>query len=398
MALTGGQTNSSASTRRIRRVRRVDVGRAPFVPHGLLPLLGLLAVLLFGILPFANGVIQTSAERAARQALSAQSASWANIDVSGQRVRLTGSPPSTDAARRAADAVRDARAATLFGQFRPVTRVIEDFNAPSALTPPAGTSPLATPADAAAAPHVLDWAFRLSDGELRLNGEVPDEDARVAILQIAADSRDPPRITTVTDDLIVANTTNPEGADDVSLRAIRALTRCDSGEARYQDARFSFFCELARPDALNVEAMVRQPLPYGEFGDIQVLPREAVASCERSLSDLLNDARIEFATSSAAISSNSQLLLDEVATAVRACPGRLRIEGHTDNTGSAAFNARLSQNRAESVREALITRGVPSNRLVARGFGSSQPIATNTNAAGRARNRRIEIKVERSTQ
>jgi outer membrane protein OmpA-like peptidoglycan-associated protein len=67
------------------------------------------------------------------------------------------------------------------------------------------------------------------------------------------------------------------------------------------------------------------------------------------------------------------------------------IEGHTDNVGSASFNERLSLQRAEYVKSALLQRGIAESRMKAIGLGQSQPIATNSSEAGRQKNRRVEI-------
>ncbi len=69
------------------------------------------------------------------------------------------------------------------------------------------------------------------------------------------------------------------------------------------------------------------------------------------------------------------------------------IAGHTDSVGSAAYNKKLSQDRAESVRQYLINGGVDAGRLTARGYGEDQPTADNGNEGGRARNRRVEMRV-----
>jgi outer membrane protein OmpA-like peptidoglycan-associated protein len=69
------------------------------------------------------------------------------------------------------------------------------------------------------------------------------------------------------------------------------------------------------------------------------------------------------------------------------------VYGHTDSTGSDAFNQRLSERRAQSVTNYLVSRGVANARIRWQGFGESQPIADNTTEYGRSRNRRVEIKI-----
>ncbi len=113
--------------------------------------------------------------------------------------------------------------------------------------------------------------------------------------------------------------------------------------------------------------------------------------CEGSLASLLASEQIEFAPGSAKIDARSNALLDRLAREVRACPGRIRVEGYTDTIGRGRLNQRLSADRASAVRTALITRGVPPQRLVAKGYGARRAIADNSTEAGRARNRRIEF-------
>lgn len=67
------------------------------------------------------------------------------------------------------------------------------------------------------------------------------------------------------------------------------------------------------------------------------------------------------------------------------------IEGHTDSVGSETYNLGLSQRRADAVRAALISKGISENRITAKGYGESRPVASNTTAAGRQQNRRVEI-------
>lgn len=75
---------------------------------------------------------------------------------------------------------------------------------------------------------------------------------------------------------------------------------------------------------------------------------------------------------------------------------RLRVEGHTDATGTAAYNQRLSRQRAETVARALVAGGLPRDGINVLGLGKSQPLETNSTAAGRAENRRVVIIVPSS--
>ena len=71
----------------------------------------------------------------------------------------------------------------------------------------------------------------------------------------------------------------------------------------------------------------------------------------------------------------------------------VNLAGHTDSIGTEAYNQRLSERRANSAKDYLIKRGVDASRVSAQGFGESKPIADNKTAQGRAKNRRVEIKV-----
>ncbi len=103
---------------------------------------------------------------------------------------------------------------------------------------------------------------------------------------------------------------------------------------------------------------------------------------------------IFFDYNQASIRSGSQAALDAVASIMKERP-RLRIEvrGHTDATGGEEYNQKLSEERAMAVRTALISLGVEEGRIRARGFGMSQPVATNETEEGRAKNRRTEFVV-----
>jgi outer membrane protein OmpA-like peptidoglycan-associated protein len=84
--------------------------------------------------------------------------------------------------------------------------------------------------------------------------------------------------------------------------------------------------------------------------------------------------------------------LAKVAGIVSGHPGlKLDVEGHTDSVGGTDFNQRLSEQRGESVREYLTHEGMAMSSVTSKGFGETQPLASNDNAEGRQQNRRVEL-------
>ena len=104
------------------------------------------------------------------------------------------------------------------------------------------------------------------------------------------------------------------------------------------------------------------------------------------------ESGILFATNSSTLNTASRASLDKFATSLQNNPDTdVKIYGHTDSTGSDAINNPLSQRRAESVYNYLVSKGVSGVRMLSEGFGSTEPIADNNTQAGRAQNRRVEV-------
>jgi OOP family OmpA-OmpF porin len=103
---------------------------------------------------------------------------------------------------------------------------------------------------------------------------------------------------------------------------------------------------------------------------------------------------VTFEYNSAMLTADSRNTLGTLAAAlVKYSRMRVEVQGHTDNVGGDAYNLRLSHRRAATVREYLVGRAVPADRLVARGYGEGDPIDDNQTDAGRARNRRVVLYV-----
>ncbi len=109
---------------------------------------------------------------------------------------------------------------------------------------------------------------------------------------------------------------------------------------------------------------------------------------------LIMPGNITFKTDSADINSSFYPVLNSVAKVLnKYSNSTVMVSGHTDSTGSANYNLNLSRERAQSVASYLQGQGVKASRFEVLGLGSSNPIASNDTAAGRAQNRRVEIKI-----
>jgi outer membrane protein OmpA-like peptidoglycan-associated protein len=272
-ALATGLSTTTTSTTTTRRYwLRRDPPLWPFIWRGLLPLLGLLALGLFALRPFAKNEIEAEVRRGVQEQLLAKGMGWVQVGVSGQNVVLQGTPPVAAAGDAALLAGREALCPTWRGPKWCAVQVTGDFDKPAPLA--AAAAPAPKPAAAAPTPA----------------------------------------------------------------------------------------------------------------------PAAAAQACQAKVQELLATSRIEFDTSSATIRARSKPLLDGLAEAVKSCPGKVQIEGHTDSVGQAASNQTLSEARAQSVVAALVARGVAADRLGAAGYGPSKPLASNDTAEGRSKNRRIEFK------
>jgi len=99
---------------------------------------------------------------------------------------------------------------------------------------------------------------------------------------------------------------------------------------------------------------------------------------------------VTFQTNSAELTVDSQGPLDTIAAGLKKHPRlKVEIQGHTDSTGTPPYNLKLSQRRADAVRSYLLRSGVEPEQLVTKGYGQSQPIASNATAEGRRKNRRV---------
>lgn len=116
-------------------------------------------------------------------------------------------------------------------------------------------------------------------------------------------------------------------------------------------------------------------------------------TCQQEIDGYLARERVTFKSGGAELHESSFPILDMLASIARNCGTRIEVAGHTDAVGDANVNMKLSQRRADAVRKHLVRSGVPVDKVVARGYGETQPVADNSSDEGRKTNRRIEFRV-----
>jgi outer membrane protein OmpA-like peptidoglycan-associated protein len=135
----------------------------------------------------------------------------------------------------------------------------------------------------------------------------------------------------------------------------------------------------------NQERDMRQALAASEAASVRR---------EGNLLAIVLKGDLTFATDSTVVKPGLHSELDRIAGVIMEYPQTMiRIEGHTDSTGSETYNQDLSERRAGNVRNLLAQRGVSYNRMQVIGYGESMPVASNDTEAGRQMNRRVEIKL-----
>lgn len=135
----------------------------------------------------------------------------------------------------------------------------------------------------------------------------------------------------------------------------------------------------------------------GLYLDKQAKELEEVAKTKRTENGILVElgSDLLFDTNSSALKPAAVEQLTKVGDIMaKYSDNRVRIEGHTDSTGSAALNQKLSEERAGAVRSLLLSRGVQEAQMTAIGHGKTKPIADNATADGRAKNRRVELVID----
>ena len=159
--------------------------------------------------------------------------------------------------------------------------------------------------------------------------------------------------------------------------------------------------QRARAEAAAAEAQAQAVASSKSANDAnQVRERlrsqlnSVLATSESARGLIVNMSDVLFDTGKYTLKPDTKISLAKVAGILQAYPGlKLQVEGYTDSVGSDEYNQKLSENRADAVRDFLITQGVQTANITATGYGKNKPVADNSTASGRAQNRRVNLVV-----
>ncbi len=288
-------------------------------------------------------------------------------------------------------------------QIAPVPAPVTVAQAPAVPAPTPTPPPPAPAAPAANRPARL--SVNVSNGIATFGGKVGTEEARAAVTAALATAYGTGR----TQGNITLDPTVAAPAWLPSLGTILAPLRANGSRALFDGNTVQVGGAIPTTDRDRIIGTVRGvlgatgtagPLPAGvaDFAaDANRVAQARLATLRQGfsaqeLAAILNLTTINFANRSATVPGADRELLAQAAARLRTLPPGTRVEiaGYTDATGSPAGNERLSQRRAEAVRNVLIQDGTPAAMLTARGYGAASPVSPNSTEEGRLQNRRIE--------
>ncbi|ONI72405.1 flagellar motor protein MotB [Kribbella sp. ALI-6-A] len=268
--------------------------------------------------------------------------------------------------------------------------------APTTTTPPSASTTVVPP-QPTAAPFSVAWT---EDTGLSVTASLQDQAARDKVvdeIQSLLDTNE-----TFGDQLTVDAATglaNPNALVGL-LQALRAAT--GDVAVRYDGTTITLTGDVAdQATKATAARAAAKAVPGAVVANQLRVPTavkppvsEACQTFESRLAQLTGQHKILFLSGTAIVSERSRGSVERVAALLKSCAtARIEVAGHTDNLGDPSTSLPLSQRRADAVTAQLVRLGVPAGRIISRGYGESEPVASNRTSAGRIANRRVEIRV-----
>ena len=172
-----------------------------------------------------------------------------------------------------------------------------------------------------------------------------------------------------------------------AMKAQAAQAQADASRARAEAQAADARAKAAEANKSAASANANREKLLAQLNSV-------LATSESARGLIVNMSDVLFDTGRYTLKPSTQISLAKVAGILQAYPGlKLQVEGYTDSVGSDDFNQKLSENRADAVRDFLVTQGVATDHIAATGYGKSNPVADNNTAQGRQQNRRVNLVV-----
>jgi len=183
-----------------------------------------------------------------------------------------------------------------------------------------------------------------------------------------------------------------EAKRQAELTAAKEAQMSAEAAAAASEARAKQAALRAREEAAKEQAARAQAATAALRAQLLQQLNDVLQTTDTPRGLVVNMADVLFELGKYELNTDAQLKLAKLSGIIQAHPGlNLTIEGYTDNTGTPEFNMKLSQQRADTVRQFLISQGLSADTITSKGLGQADPIADNNTVAGRKQNRRVEI-------
>jgi len=322
----------------------------------------------------------------------------ANVNMHGNVAKLSGEMPSQKAVDKAlsiangttCETCGDGKSAFLKGKPDVWHKVKNDMTVKAA--PPKPKVPTVSP-------YTFN-AVKAESGTVTLNGFVPNGEIRNAVLE---DANRKFGASNVIDKKVRIALGAPNSDWEALVKAkLSELGQLDTGKLNIRDTRVRL-TGTTKVETVKtaVDASIGAvPAGYNASADVKLLKAKPVVkqintvdACQALFDRLKGDNKVNFASAKAELVGKKTFdLLNNLVRGAKQCSSyNIDVVGHTDSQGKESYNQWLSESRANSVVNYLVTQGVAIERVTAKGMGETKPIASNNTSVGRAANRRIEF-------